>query len=44
MIVGLKEYKKGQANIVEVTKKMTHIKQEDKDIELIENLEFCPNL
>ena len=44
MIVGLKEYKKGQKNIAEVTKKLSHLHQDGKDIELIENLEFCPNL
>ena len=44
MIVGFKEYKKGQANIDAVMKKMTHISLEGKGIELIKNLEKCPGL
>lgn len=38
MIIGLKEFKKGKANIEAQLLKNTHLHLEDKNIELIENI------
>lgn len=44
MILGEKEMKKGKTHVLELLLKLTHLKLEDKGIELVANLSDCKSL
>ena len=44
MIVGFKDSKKTKSELIAVMNKMTHLKLDNKKLEIIDNLDECKNL